>query len=240
MLRAALILAVIPPYVVFASMLGYPVARLLGSPELLYKLGRIGCRILLFMAGTRVVAEGLHHLAPERNVVIMPNHVSQLDAPVLAVILGVDFKAVVKTELFRIPFFQYCLRFAGFIEVDRTAPNQSKRAIAAAVSSLKAGHCFLIFPEGTRTRTGELGDFKKGAFLVAMEAGSRIVPVALSGIRELLPRGGLRIRPGTVHVRVLDPVDAGRYSYDSRDALIAEVRSRIARALDEPATAHQG
>ena len=73
-----------------------------------------------------------------------------------------------------------------------------------------------------------------------MEAGSRIVPVALSGIRELLPRGGLRIRPGTVHVRVLDPVDAGRYSYESREALIAEVRGRIATALGEPAGAHEG
>jgi 1-acyl-sn-glycerol-3-phosphate acyltransferase len=236
MLRAALILAVIPPYVVIASMLGYPIARLLGSPRLLYNLGRFGCRMLLFLAGTRVVVEGSHHRGPQRNVVIMPNHVSQLDAPVLALIFGdVDFKAVVKKELFRIPFFHYCLRFAGFIEVDRSAPSQSKRAIAAAVSSLKAGNCFLIFPEGTRTRTGALGEFKKGAFLVAMEAGSRILPVALSGFRELLPRGGLRIRPGTVHVRVLDPVDAGRYSYDSRDALIAEVRGRIATALGEPA-----
>jgi len=170
----------------------------------------------------------------------MPNHVSHLDAPVLFETLGLDLKAVVKREIFRIPFFHYCLRFAGFIDVDRTAPNQSKRAIAAAVSSLKAGNCFLIFPEGTRTRTGELGDFKKGAFVVAIEAGSLIVPVALSGIRDLLPRGGLHFRPGTVDVRVLDPVDAREYSYDSRDALIAEVRARIATALGEQAGAREG
>jgi 1-acyl-sn-glycerol-3-phosphate acyltransferase len=108
---------------------------------------------------------------------------------------------------------------------------QSKGAIARAVASLKAGASFVIFPEGTRSRTGELGEFKKGAFVVAIDARSRIVPVAIRGARELMPRGGWRVRPGTVAVRVLDPVDAGAYSYEDRDRLIGEVRGRIAAAL---------
>ncbi len=231
MLRALLILATIPPYAVLASMAGYPIARLVGTPGLLYALGRFGARVMLLLAGTRYEVEGLERLGDVRNTVVMPNHVSQLDAPILFLLLGVDFKAVVKTELFRIPFFHYCLRFADFIEVDRSDPNQSKGAITAAARSLKSGNCFLIFPEGTRTKTGELGEFKKGAFVVAIDAQSRIVPVALSGIRELLPRGGFRVRPGKVRVQVLDPIDAGGYSYDSRDALIGEVRGRIAAAL---------
>lgn len=216
-----------------ASLFGYPLARLSGSPALLYVLGRFGSRLMLFLAGTRFVVEGKERLADTRNVVIMPNHVSQLDAPVVALTLGVDFKAVVKTEIYRTPFFHYCLRYAGFIEVDRSDPDQSHRAIAAAAASLRSGNCFLIFPEGTRTLSGRLGEFKKGGFVVAMEAGSRILPVAITGIRELLPRGGFRVRPGTVTVRVLDPVDAGGYSYDDRDRLIAEVRGRVAEALGE-------
>jgi 1-acyl-sn-glycerol-3-phosphate acyltransferase len=80
-----------------------------------------------------------------------------------------------------------------------------------------------------------MGEFRKGGFVVASEAGSRILPVAISGIRELLPRGGVSVRPGTVTVRVLDPVEAGGYSYDDRDRLIAEVRGRIAAALGESA-----
>jgi 1-acyl-sn-glycerol-3-phosphate acyltransferase len=143
----------------------------------------------------------------------------------------VEFKAVVKKELYRFPFVHYCLRFAGFIDVDRKDPIQSKRAIARAVESLKAGGNFIIFPEGTRSRTGQLGELKKGGFRVAIDAGSRIVPVAILGAHRLLPPGGFRIRPGTVRVRVLDPEDAASYSYQERDRLMAVVRERIAAAL---------
>ena len=231
MIRALLIVLFLPAYTLAASALGYVVARLVGSPALLYSLGRLGIRVALFLAGTRIVVEGRERLADHGNTVIVANHVSHLDAPVLVLAFGIDFKAVAKKEVFYVPFFNSVLRFAGFIEVDRSNRAQATRAIARAVSALKAGACFLIFPEGTRSRTGELGPFKKGGFVVAMDAGSRIVPVALTGTRELMPRGGFRIRPGTVRVRVLDPVPAGSYSYDDRDLLIADVRGRIAAAL---------
>jgi len=231
MIRALLVALFLPAYTIVASLLGYPVARLVGSPALLYALGRFGIRVALFLAGTKVVVLGRERLSDPRNTVIMANHVSHLDAPVLLQALGIDFKAVAKKEVFYFPVFNSVLRFAGFIEVDRADRTQATRAIARAVDSLKNGNCFLIFPEGTRSRTGELGPFKKGGFVVAMEAGSRIVPVALQGTRELMPRGGFRIRPGTVRVRVLDAVMAGSYSYDDRDTLIAEVRHRIAAAL---------
>ena len=231
MIRALLVLLFLPAYTLLASFFGYALARLLSSPALLYALGRFGVRMALFLAGTRIVVEGQHLLGDHRNTVIMSNHVSHLDAPVLLQALRVDFRAVAKKEVFYLPAFNSVLRFAGFIEVDRADRTQATRAIARAVDALRGGQCFLIFPEGTRSRTGELGPFKKGGFVVAMDAGSRIVPVALQGTRELMPRGGFRIRPGTVRVRVLDPVSAGRYSYDDRDRLIADVRDRIAAAL---------
>jgi 1-acyl-sn-glycerol-3-phosphate acyltransferase len=231
MIRALLIILFLPAYTLLASLIGYGLARLSGSPALLYGLGRFGIRVALFLAGTRIVVEGRHLLGDARNTVIVANHVSHLDAPVLLQALGVDFRAVAKKEVFYVPVFSTVLRFAGFIEVDRAERAQATRAIARAVEALKRGSCFLIFPEGTRSRTGELGPFKKGGFVVAMDAGSRIVPVALQGTRELMPRGGFRIRPGTVRVRVLDPVMAGSYSYDDRNGLASEVRGRIAAAL---------
>ena len=231
MIRALLVLLFLAPYTIGASVGGYVLARLMGSPALLYGLGRFGIRVALFLSGTRIVVEGRHLLGDHRNTVIVANHVSHLDAPVLLQALGVDFRAVAKKEVFYVPGFNSVLRFAGFIEVDRADRAQATRAIARAVDALKGGACFLIFPEGTRSRTGQLGPFKKGGFVVAMDAGSRIVPVALEGTRALMPRGGFRIRPGTVRVRVLDPVSAGSYSYGDRDALIADVRARIAAAL---------
>ena len=231
MIRAALVLLFFTFYIPPASLLGLVIARLTGRVSILYRLGRAGVRAALFLSGTRVLTEGLAQLADPRRTVVMSNHVSHLDAPVLFQVLGVDFKAVAKKELFGIPFLGAVLRMAGFIEVDRADREQARRAMDRTAQSLRAGACFLVFPEGTRSRTGELGEFKKGAFVAAVESGSRILPVALTGTRELMPKGGFSIRRGTVGVRVLDPVDTGSYSYADRDRLIAEVKGRIADAL---------
>jgi 1-acyl-sn-glycerol-3-phosphate acyltransferase len=230
-LRTVLVVLFLGPYAILASIFGYPIARLAGSPAVLYSLGRFGIRTAFVLAGIRVSFEGLETLYEARNTVLMPNHVSHLDAAILFGLLPVPWKAVVKRELYRFPLVHYCLRYAGFIDVDRSEPSQARSAIARAVASLKAGSAFIIFPEGTRSTSGELGAFKKGAFAVAIEAQSRIVPAAILDAAQLMPKGGFRIRPGTVRVRLLDPVDAGEYSYDDRDGLVTEVRGRIARAL---------
>jgi 1-acyl-sn-glycerol-3-phosphate acyltransferase len=231
MIRAALVLPFLAVYTPIASLVGITWARLTGSIPVLFRLGRLGVRTALVLGGTRVVLEGREKLADPRNTVVMANHVSHLDAPLLFQVLGIDFKAVAKKEVFAFPFFGAVLRMAGFVPVDRADREQARRAMDRTAESLRNGSCFLIFPEGTRSRTGELGAFKKGAFVAAMEAGSRIFPLAIRGTRELMPKGRLVIRPGTVRVTVLDPVPAGGYSYDDRERLIAEVRGRIAAAL---------
>lgn len=237
MIRTALVLFFLGPYAVLASVVGYPVARLLRSPRILYALGRFGVRAALRIAGVRVDLEGGGRLSGASNTVIMPNHVSHLDAAILFGLDGLDPKVVVKKELYSFPFVHYCMRYAGFIEIDRKDAMQSKAAIARAVASLRAGSNFIIFPEGTRSRTGELGPFKKGAFVVAIEAKSRIVPLVVTGAAELLPPGRFLIRRGTVTLRVLDAVDASQYSYADRERLRDEVRGRIAAALAGPVAA---
>lgn len=233
MLRAFLIVAIVLPYTAAAALVGLSFAAVTGSDALLYRLGHAGVRLALFLAGTRILLEGLEHLGDARNTVVISNHVSHLDGPVLFEALGTDFKAMVKKEIFSWPFLGRVLRRAGFIAVNRRDRIQSGQALSRAAKSLRAGACFLVFPEGTRSRTGELGTFKKGAFVIGIEAGSRIVPVVVQGGRALMPAGGFRIRSGTVRVRVLDPLDGAGYSYSERDRLAADVHARIAAALDE-------
>ena len=230
-LRTLLVVVFLAPYSVLASILGYPFARLRGSPALLYVLGQFGARVACRLAGIRIELEGLENLRDHRNLVLMPNHVSNLDA---AILFGHHPPAVQgggEEGALQVPLRPLLPALRRLHRRGPPRSRQSKAAITQAAASLKAGSCFIIFPEGTRSPTGELGEFKKGAFVVAIEAGSRIAPVAMMGAERLMPRGRFVIQPGTVRIRVLDPVDAASYSYEDRDRLVAEVRGRIAAAL---------
>jgi 1-acyl-sn-glycerol-3-phosphate acyltransferase len=215
----------IPP----ATLVGVLASVVSRSPRPIYVLGRFIISVGLRLAGARVRVSGLEHVTDWRNTVLMANHESLLDPTVLLEAIPVDFKVLVKQELFKVPFLGTAMLRAGLIPVDRANRERARVSIDRAVESLRAGNCFLVFPEGTRSKTGELGQFKKGVFLAAMEAGSRIVPVAVRGTRPLLPRGRFSIQAGDVGVQLLEPVPAG--AGDDRDRLIEDVRGRIAAAL---------
>lgn len=231
MIRALLVTAFLLMYIPPACLVGWTLAWWQSSARPLYTLGRFGVRMALLLAGVRVEVTGGEKLHDCANTVVMANHVSHLDAPVLFTVLSPDFKVVAKTELFRLPFLGNTFRIARFVEVDRRDKEQSRGAMRKSVEGLMRGDCFLVFPEGTRSATGTLGPLKKGGFMVAIDAGSRIVPVAVTGTHELMPKGGFRIRSGRVTVQVLDAVDASAYAVEDRDRLVSEVRGRIAAAL---------
>jgi 1-acyl-sn-glycerol-3-phosphate acyltransferase len=177
--------------------------------------------------------EGREHLGDARNVVVLSNHVSHLDPPLIYSCLGLELRAVAKKEVFAIPLFGRVLRRAGYAAIDRSDAPRAKGALSAVAAALREGACFLVFPEGTRSETGALLPFKKGAFVTGIEAGSRLVPMVVHGTQVLLPRGEWRVRPGRVTVRILDPIDARSYSYEDRDRLVEEVRGRMAVALHQ-------
>lgn len=228
MIRAAVVLAFLALFIPPATVVGVGLTLLTGNPRSLYVLARLCVNIGLFLGGIRLEVTGLEHVGPAGNTVFMANHLSLLDPPVLLKALGVDFKVLVKQELFKTPFLGTAMLRAGLIPVDRGNREQARRSIAAAVDSLRKGNDFLVFPEGTRSRTGELGEFKKGVFLAAIEAESRIVPVVVGGTGDLLPKGRFALRPGTVTVELL-PAVAARPG-DDRDRLMDDVRGRIAAA----------
>jgi 1-acyl-sn-glycerol-3-phosphate acyltransferase len=231
MLRTALVLAFLVPYTLIAGPLAILLSKLSGSARPLYLLTGWGLGGAFRLAGIRITTENRERLGDARNTVLVSNHASHLDAPALYLALGIPFVALTKREVFDLPLFSSVIRRAGFIPIQRGDRNEAVGAVARMVAALREGACVLVFPEGTRSRTGALGPFKKGGFLAAVEARSRLVPVAVHGTRTLMPRHGYALRPGHVRVSILDPVDAGGYSYAERDVVVAEVRSRIDHAL---------
>jgi 1-acyl-sn-glycerol-3-phosphate acyltransferase len=231
MLRTAFVLAFLVPYALMACPLALLLSMLTGSARPLYRLTEWGLRGAFGLAGIRITTENRERLGDPRNTVIVSNHASHLDAPALFLALRVDFVALTKREVFDLPLFSSVIRRAGFIPIQRGDRTEAVGAVARMVAALRGGACVLVFPEGTRSRSGDLGPFKKGAFIAAVEAGSRLVPVAIHGTRSLMPRHGYALRPGHVRVTVLDPVDASGYAEAERDVVVVRVRGQIDQAL---------
>ncbi|MCC6217686.1 MAG: 1-acyl-sn-glycerol-3-phosphate acyltransferase [Polyangiaceae bacterium] len=190
---------------------------------------------LLRLARVELDVEGLEHARAGRAWVIMSNHQSHYDIPVLFQALPVRMRMITKTELFRIPIFGRAMRAAGFVEVDRSNRSQALDALRHARTALEGGTSIWIAPEGTRSRTGELGAFKKGGFHLAVDAAADILPVTLLGTREILPAGTLAIRRGArVRVVVGAPLAAGAYGRPRLEELMADVRRAIAGPLARP------
>ena len=232
MIRTALVLAFLGPYGLVACPLAVLLSLVSGSVAPLYGFSTFGLRWAFAIAGIRIVLENRERLADIRNTVVAANHLSHLDPPAIYLALGVRLVALAKREVFDIPLFSTVIRRAGFLSIQRGDRQDAANAVNKMTQALRGGACVMVFPEGTRSRTGELQPFKKGTFVAAIEAKSRIFPVAVFGTAEIMPRHGYSVRPGVVRIVILESVEAGRYSYAERDSLVAEVRGRIAAALD--------
>jgi len=167
--------------------------------------------------------------------VIMSNHQSHYDVPLLFHVLGSNLRMVAKQELFRIPVFGAAMRGAGFIAVDRADRARAIQSLATAKPLLESGTHLWIAPEGTRSRTGALGPFKKGGFLLAEQLGVPILPITIDGTRNILPSSGLLSSPGqrvvvTIH-RPVPPPAGGPDPRAARERTLDAVRAAIASAL---------
>lgn len=217
-------------YVLIAAPVGMTFAILFGAKDFLYFLGHLGVRIALGLSGIRYRVAGREHV-PDCAVVFCANHQSNVDPPVLFEALHPQVHILYKAELNRLPLLARAFRVGGFIPVDRRNKEAAMRSIDAGARSIRSGNSFLIFPEGTRSRTAELLPFKKGGFIMAIKAQAPIVPVAVQGGRDAMRKGSKIIRPVTVSVRIGEPIDTGGVSVNGRDALIARTRERIAALL---------
>jgi 1-acyl-sn-glycerol-3-phosphate acyltransferase len=226
-LRSVLTYFVTAVYVVIAG----PIGLLIGVPfrwkGILYFLGHGGVGLALGLAGIRYRVHGREHIPRGRAVVFCSNHESNVDPPVLFQALHRRLHVLFKAELKKLPILGAVMVAGGFVAVERDRREASMASIEEAAQSIRDGNTFLIFPEGTRSRTSQLLPFKKGGFIMAIKAQAPIVPVAVSGGREAMRKGSWFVRPVMVDVRIGEPVATAGLTLDDRDELIEIVRGKI-------------
>jgi 1-acyl-sn-glycerol-3-phosphate acyltransferase len=223
-------------YIVVVGIPAIAVALITRSPAALYMAGLGGIRLGLWLSGIRSVVEGTEYLQRGRAAVYCVNHSSNIEPPVVFEALSPLFpnlRILYKAELRKLPILVQAFDIAGFVPLERGNRDQSLPAIEGAAAALRDGASFMIYPEGTRSRTGELLPFKKGGFIMAIKAGAPVVPVAIDGARAAMKKGSPVIRPVTVRLRFGPPVESAGMTMDDRDDLVDEVRSRIQTMLKE-------
>jgi 1-acyl-sn-glycerol-3-phosphate acyltransferase len=218
-------------YLLIIGPIGLLIAISFRWKGLLYELGHAGVALALGSAGIRYRVLNREHIPDGRAVVFCANHQSNVDPPVLFQALHRRLHILYKAGLRKIPVLGRAMETGGFVAVHRDNREQAFQSIEVAAASIRSGNSFLIFPEGTRSKTDELLPFKKGGFVMAIMAQAPIVPVAISGGRAAMKRGSWMIHPVNVTVRIGTPIETVGLSFDDRDHVIGEVRRRIEEML---------
>jgi 1-acyl-sn-glycerol-3-phosphate acyltransferase len=226
-LRSALTYTLTALYVLIVGSVGLLIAIPFRWKGLLYTLGHGGVALALGLAGIRYKVVGREHIPARRAVVFCANHQSNVDPPVLFQALHRRLHILYKAELRKIPVLGKVFEVGGFVPVQREQRDAAFASIEKAAASIRAGNSFLIFPEGTRSKTDELLPFKKGGLVMALRAQAPIMPVAVMGGREAMHKGSALVRPVNVTVRIGEPIETTGMSTEDRDTLIEMVRGKI-------------
>ena len=197
------------------------------------KVARAWAWMLLAIGGVKVKVIGSERVDPSKSYVIVSNHVSYMDTPALLYHLPLNFRFMAKRGLFEVPFIGGHLRKAGHISVPLDDPRAALKVLSRAGQALKErGHSVLVFPEGGRSVTGELQEFKDGAAYLAIKGGVPLLPVCLIGMREVMPMHSIHLRPGRVTLRIGQPIDVSGTKSSERVELTERVKSEI-RAMQQ-------
>lgn len=201
-----------------------------------HRIARFWARLLLILGGIHVEVTGRENLIRDRPCLLVCNHLSYMDIPVIFAHVPLAFRIMARENLFRFPFLGWHLRRGGHLPVDRENAPGSLRSVRRAVECVRQGLSVFVFPEGGRSMSGVLKDFLPGAFYLAVRAGVPIVPMALVGTRAVLPPNSLHLRPRPVRLAILPPVTTDGVSPKQLAELAARVRGMIAAELGQPAS----
>jgi 1-acyl-sn-glycerol-3-phosphate acyltransferase len=199
----------------------------------IYALGRLWCRLLLVSNGVKVCIKGLENLEKMKSYVFISNHQSHLDILAAATAIKNPIKFVYKRSLVKIPVFGQALRLAKMIPIERGDTQKAIDSINKSARELKNGIGAFFFGEGTRTRDGLIQPFKKGGIMFSIRAKLPIVPVTIINGFNLLPKGSLHIKSGTMKIIIDKAISTSEYCAENADLLLDKVRSIIAENLKE-------
>jgi 1-acyl-sn-glycerol-3-phosphate acyltransferase len=189
---------------------------------------------VLRIFGARVRVSGAERLKPGRSYVIVSNHLSLVDTPVLVRYLSVPFKFLAKRELLKVPFIGWYLRRNGHLTVDRGSVRSSLTSMNECARLIRERRLsVLIFAEGTRSLDGKLQAFKEGAAYLAIQSGAELAPVAIVGSGEILPAKDSCFLPGEVELRIGEPIDVTGYTLKERGELTRRAEASVTSLLSE-------
>jgi 1-acyl-sn-glycerol-3-phosphate acyltransferase len=187
----------------------------------------------LWLSRARVEIEGLENIDRDRPQIFAANHSGLHDILSLAAHLPIQFRWVAKKSLFNVPFMGWHMRRSGYIPIDRDNPREAARSIIEAARIIRGGVNAIAFPEGTRSRTGDIGQFRSGAFALALRTGVPLVPITLEGSCRVIMPKTLQVNPGTiVRIRIDKPIDLSVYGKTDKRRLMEEIFGLMSRNLD--------
>ncbi len=192
---------------------------------------RLWAKFILWMSGVRLVQHGTDNKRGARHIFVV-NHVANYDVLVAAATLR-WVKFVAKAELFRIPLFGKAMLAAGMIPIERSNRKAAFGSYTLATKRIEAGASVAVYPEGTRGNAYPLRPFKKGPFVLAIQAQAPIVPVVVYGQQAVNPKGQFLVRPGTIHVHFLPAIETTGMTYEDRDRLADQTRAAMAQCLQQ-------
>lgn len=228
------VLVAIPATIYYAIRIVWAASRTRPEDRRMAEDGpRLWSRLILWAAGVQVVLENAEVIDPERPQILVANHLSWFDVPVLAGHLPGKYRFVAKKELTKVPFFGQAWQAAGHIAIDRFDRSKALDSLAEARRKLEEDRpTVVMFAEGTRSRTGELRPFKKGAFILGIQTGVEIVPAAIVGSWDVMATGSWKIRTGrTIKVRFGTPIPVTGLDVKDRDTLTERAHQAVAELL---------
>ena len=210
----------------FLTLVTYPFDR---RGKVIHRYARLWGKAALLANRVKVRVDGLEELNGKGPYIFMSNHQGSYDIFALLAHLPFQFKWLAKKELFSIPFFGWTMAAAGYISIDREGTRQTVKAMNEAAEKIREGMSVVIFPEGSRSPDGSIQPFKKGGFTLAIKSGVPIVPIAIAGSRDIMPKDKLTTASGEIRIRMSPPIEIKDYSLKDRKSLMEKVSKTISK-----------